>query len=171
MCTGDYGAECHIIRVTLDWKTVDFVLQAGQQTRTVRPIPMPDGLYFATDSELEQNHVYCLRPDGSLERKGETSGPSLWGCQVGSSLFFSTDVEPSKVNRDRSACLFGSRDGRVWDRLIAWPKDAWPMTLFQFGNIVLPAGHNDTSVLAATGMAVENEDGVLHLWTVSPTHP
>jgi hypothetical protein len=39
--------------------------------------------------------------------------------------------------------------------------------LFQFANIFLPTGRNETRFLAATGSAVEGEDGVLHLWEVS----
>ena len=40
------------------------------------------------------------------------------------------------------------------------------MRLFQYGNIILPRGRNDTNVLAATGMAVRGEDDVMHLWRV-----
>jgi hypothetical protein len=167
MCTGDYGIESHIMRVSLDWKSVESVLGPGQQTRTVRPLPTPQGVFFATDSELEQNHVYRLTPAGTLEQLCDTSGACLSACQVGAALFFSTDVEPSHVNRDRSAGLYGSGDGKAWSRLVAWRKDAWHHWLFQFGHIILPTGTNDTRLLAATGSAVEREDGVMHLWEVT----
>lgn len=169
MCTGDYGAECHIMRVSSDWKTVEPVLGTGQQSRAVRPIPTPHGLYFATDSELEQNYIYCLTSDDTLERLCPISGPGMWACQVDSTLFFATDVEPSKVNLEPFACVYGSRDGRAWSKLVAWRKDPWNMPLFQFGNIILPSGSNRTHILAATGMSVQREDGVMHVWTVSPT--
>ena len=167
MCTGDYGAECHILRASSDWRSVEPMLNTGQQTRAVRPIATPRGLYFATDSELEQNYIYCLSSDGALERLSPTSGPSIWGCQVSSTLFFSTNVEPSRVHRDRCASVYGSRDGRAWERLVSWRKDSWHMVLFQFGNVILPGGRNDTRILAATGMAVQGEDGVMHAWEVS----
>jgi hypothetical protein len=168
VCTGDYEAECRILRASTDWSTVEPLLNAGQQTRAVRPVVAPQGLFFATDSELEQNYIYCVAPDGGVERLCPTAGPSIWACQVGSALFFSTNVEPSKVHRGRSACVYGSRDGSAWSRLLAWRKDPWHMTLFQFGNIILPRGRNDTHFLAATGMAVEKEDGVMHVWALSP---
>jgi hypothetical protein len=167
MCTGDYESEPRILRVSLDWKSVETVLSSSQQTRTVRPIPAPDGLYFATDTEREQNYIYRLDPKGELHRLHPTNGPSLWSCQAGDSLFFTTDVEPSPVNHRRSACLYGSSDGGAWTELMAWPKDRWHMFLFQFGNIILPTGRNTTPVLAATGSAVRGEDGVLHAWSVS----
>ncbi|HEY3173983.1 MAG TPA: hypothetical protein VGK86_15550, partial [Thermoanaerobaculia bacterium] len=167
MCTGDYGAESRILRATTDWSVVEPVLNTGQQTRTVRPIPTAEGLYFATDTELEQNYIYRLSPAGVLERLHPTNGPSLWSCRIGTALFFSTDVEPSPLHRRPYACLYGSAEGGEWNELLAWPKDGWHMFLFQFGNIVLPSGRNATSILAATGSAVREEDGVMRAWSVS----
>lgn len=166
MCAGDYGTECRIMRVSSNWRTVETVLEAGQQTRAVRPIPTPEGLYFATDSELEQNFIYCLTSEGTLEQLCPINGPGMWGCQVDSALFFSTDVEPSKLNVEPFACVYGSRDGKAWSRLVAWRKDPWKMSLFQFGNIILPRGWNHTHLLATTGMSVQEEDGVMHVWRV-----
>ena len=164
MCTGDYGDECRIMRVSNDWKVVETVLEGGQQHRAVRPIPTADGLYFATDSELEQNYICRLDSKGVVETLHPTDGPSLWGCRVGSLLFFSTGVEPSKVNLGRHACLYGSADGASWSQLVAWPKDPWHMRGFQYGNIILPQGWDDGNILAASGLAVRGEDNALHLW-------
>ena len=166
MCTGDYGVECRIMRASNDWTAVETVLDGNQQARAVRPIPTSRGLYFATDSELEQNYIYRIASNDSVERLCPINGPGMWGCQADSALFFSSDVEPSKVNVDPFACLYGSRDGETWSRLIAWRKDPWHMRLFQYGNIILPRGTNETSVIAATGMAVRGEDDVMHLWRV-----
>ena len=166
MCTGDYGAECHIMRVSKDWRVVETVLEGSQQTRAVRPIPTQRGLYFATDSELEQNYIYRLDGDDTLEQLCPINGPGMWSCQVGSGLFFSTDVEYSKVNYEPFAHVYGSREGECWSRLISWRKDPWNRYLFQFGNIILPRGWNDTNILAATGMAVQREDYAMHLWRI-----
>ena len=169
MCTGDYGAECRIMRVSNDWKVIETVLEGSQQNRAVRPIPTPQGLYFATDSELEQNYIYRLDPDDSVERLYPIDGSSMWGCHAGSLLFFSSSVEPSKVNLGRLACLYGSVDGTSWSKLVAWPKDPWHMRSFQYGNIILPHGSDNTNILAASGLAVSGEDNVLHLWEVDRT--
>ena len=166
MCTGDHDAESRIMRVSNDWRTVETVSEGSQRTRAVRPIPTPHGLYFATDSELEQNYICCLTSDGVMEQLCPISGPGMWGFEAGTTLFFSSDVEPSKVNLDPFASMYGSRDGKSWSRLVGWRKDFWDMRLFQFGNIILPRGRNDTDILAATGMAVQGEDGVMHLWRV-----
>ena len=167
MCTGDYGDEPCIFRVSLDWKSVEPVLGPSQQARAIRPLPTPEALYFATDTEREQNHVYRWTEERGAEAVCETSGACLSSTQVGTTLFFSTNVEPSPVNLDRSAGLYGSGDGRSWSRLLTWRKDRWHPFLFQYANIFLPTGRNATRILAATGSAVENEDGVLHLWEVA----
>ena len=166
MCTGDYGAECRIMRVSNDWSAVETVLEGGQQSRAVRPLPTALGLYFATDSELEQNYIYLLKEDGTTEPVCPINGPGMWSCRVGSSLFFSTDVEPSDVNLDLHACVYGSPQGNGWSRLVSWRKDPWHKRLFQYGNVILPRGQNDGDVLAATGMAVRGEDDVMNLWRV-----
>ena len=75
-------------------------------------------------------------------------------------------VEPSKVNTDRQARLYGSLDGFSWDMLLGWPKDPWPM-VFQYGNAILPTGENSTNLLAVTGLAVKDHDLRTTIWRVT----
>ena len=164
--TGDEGDECCILRARPDWSSFEVVISGNQQARAVTLVPLPDALYFATDTPLEQNYVYRLLRDGHLERLIPLTGSSFWSCQVNQALFFSTVVEPSPVNRDSRATLYGSADGANWATLVRWQRDAWPSRLFQYANIILPSGDNDTDILAATGLAVCGEDQVTHLWRV-----
>ena len=83
LCTGDYGAESRIIAVSNDFRRLDTVLEGDQQTRAVRPVVAHDGLYFATDSELEQNYIYRLTPGGDLTRLCPINGPGMWGLPRG----------------------------------------------------------------------------------------
>jgi hypothetical protein len=164
--TGDDGDECRIVRASLDWSSVDVVLTGSQQARAVTVVPREDGLYFATDTPFEQNYVYRLDRSGRAARLAPIAASSFWSCRVGSALFVSTAVEPSAVNTGRDAILYGSGDGAAWTALLRWTRDAWPPRLFQYANIILPAGCNDGDVLAATGFAVRGEDHVTHLWRV-----
>lgn len=166
MLTGDEATESRIMRASLDWGQVETVLSGSQQTRAVALVPTVEGVYFATDTTVETNHIYRLGRDGSLERLAAIAGSGMQACRVGEVLFFSTAVEPSPVNQHSFACLYGSVDGETWEKLIAWRKDRWPMRLFQFGCILLPEGENKSDVLAASGVAVEKEDSVTHLWRV-----
>ena len=125
--TGDYGEECRILRASRDFSRVETVLAGNQQARAVALLPAPEGIYFASDTPLESNHIYCMERNGNLRAVAATNSSSLYGGRSGSSLFFSTMVEPGKVNRRRLSCLYGSANGRSWATLAEWKKDIWPM--------------------------------------------
>jgi hypothetical protein len=168
--TGDYGDECRILRAACDFSRVETVLQGKQQTRAVAAIPTEDGLYFSSDTPLEPNFIYRLDRQGALSQIAAISSSSIYGCRVGTRVFFSTMVEPSEVNVDRHVRVFGSgndpRDGKTWQPFLAWQKDRWPMRLFQYGNAFLPDGNNSTPFLALTTIAVESDNMVTSLYSV-----
>ena len=165
--TGDYHDECRILRASCDLRQVKPVLQGNQQARAVALVPTEDGLYFSSDTPLESNYIYRLDRRGELSQQAPISSSSIYGCRVGSQVFFSTMVEPSKVNPDRNVRVYGSKNaGEAWRSLLAWQKDRWPMSLFQYGNAFLPDGNNTTPYLAVTTVAVESDDMVTSLYSL-----
>jgi hypothetical protein len=168
--TGDYGDECRILRAACDFSRVEVVLEGKQQARAVAAIPTEDGLYFSTATPLESNYVYRLDRQESLLQVTPISSSSIYGCRVGSRIFFSTTVEPSKRNRDRHVHLYGGSVGahraQGWRLLLAWQKDRWPMCLFQYGNAIMPDGNNTTPFLALTTVAVQSDDMITSLYSV-----
>lgn len=165
--TGDDGPECRILRVSCDFTTVDAVLSGNQQARAVGLVPTAEGLYFSSDTPFEANHVYFLDRGGKLTELATLSGSSIYGCRVGKAIFFSTMVEPSAVNVERTVNLYGSRNGFGWQHLLQWGKDRWHMGLFQYGNALLPNGVNTSGVLAVSTVAVEKADLETSLWRVN----
>jgi hypothetical protein len=166
--TGDEGAECKVLRASCELDSVEVVLAGNQQARAVAAIPTPNGLYLATDTPLEKNHIYRLSRAGNVEPVGDLASSSIYGCLVGDAMFFSTMIEPSIVNEGREVHLVGSRDGTNWRVMARWRKDKFPMRYFQYGNAFLPEGENSTRYLAATTIAVETDDQVTTLWEVEP---
>jgi hypothetical protein len=166
--TGDVGPECRIVRASLDFRSVEPVLAGSQQARSAALIPTPGAIYFSSDTPLETNHLYRLDRAGNLAQVADLTGSSIYGCHVGAAVFFSTMVEPSKINTENNVCLYGSSDGVNWPRLLRWEKDAWPMRLFQYGNAFLPDGENDSDLLALTTIAVRGADLETTFWRVSP---
>ncbi len=162
--TGDNGSECRILRASSDFKTVEAILSGNQQVRAAALVPTRDVLYFSSDTPLETNHVYRLDRRGNASRVAELSGSSIYGCRVGNAVFFSTMVEPSAINCDRSVNLYGSANGVHWQRVLSCKKDRWPMGLFQYGNAFLPDGRNTTGLLAVTTIAVEHGDLETSIW-------
>jgi hypothetical protein len=164
--TGDYGAECRILRASLDFKTVSEVAGGSQQARAVAAVVNEDGLYFASDTPLERNYIYHLSRRGSILRLGAVPSSVIYGCKNRAGMFFSTMVEPSQINPSRSVSLFGSGEGAEWRSLAAWDKDRWPMKFFQYGNAFLPDGENTTDLLAVSTIAVEGADLETSIWKV-----
>lgn len=164
--TGDNGSECRILRGSLDLTSVETVLAGNQQVRAVAAVATEDGLYFSSDTPLEKNFIYCLNRDGNLCKLAELSSSSIYGCRAGNAIFFSTMVEPSQVNLDRAARVYGSLDQLHWQRKLEWKKDQWPMRFFQYANAILPDGKNGTDFLAVTTVAVRPGDMETSIWRV-----
>ncbi len=164
--TGDEGPECKVLRASSDLRSVEVVVAGNQQARAVAAIPTQNGLYLATDTPFERNHVYRMDREGNVEQVADLASSSIFGCRVGEAIVFSTMIEPSAVNTSREVHLAGSRDGTNWQVLAGWKKDNLPMRYFQYGNAFLPDGENSTRYLAATTIAVETDDLVTTLWEV-----
>ncbi|HEX6504218.1 MAG TPA: hypothetical protein VF011_13325 [Terriglobales bacterium] len=164
--TGDEGAECRILRASTDFRAVNVVLAGGQQARAVALVPLRDAIYFATDTPLEQNHIYRLGRNGSLVKVADIDSSSICGCRAGTSIFFSIMAEPSRVNSSRTVKLYRSHDGERWEEFLHWRKDVWSMRLFQYGNAFLPDGQNTTDLLATSTVAVSGADLKTTLWRI-----
>jgi len=167
--TGDYGDECRILRASCNMSHIDEVLKGNQQARAVAAVPTEDGLYFSSDTPLESNFIYRLDRRGTVSQIASINSSSIYGCRVGSHIFFSTMVEPSRVNRDLTVRVYGADVTRQdsWQPLLSWKKDVWPMGLFQYGNVFLPDGMNKTRYLAVTAAAVKSDDAVTSIYAVT----
>lgn len=165
--TGDYGRECRVIRASLDFSSMEVVLAGNQQARAVAAVVDQNGVYFASDTPLERNHIFHLDRRGNVVPLREITSSSIYACRNRTGMFFSTMIEPSAVNRSRDAQLMASRDGGPWVQLASWRKDRWPMKFFQYGNALLPDGENETSLLAASTIAVKAADLATTIWRTS----
>jgi hypothetical protein len=164
--TGDYGQECRILRASCDLKSVEPVLAGNQQARAVATVAAAEGLYFASDTPLEANHIYHLDRNGAVSVLADIDSSSIHGCRVGGTIFFTTMVEPSEVNPSRYVSLYAGERDRAWRHVLQWKKDRWPMRFFQYGNAFLPTGDNETGLLALTTSAVEGDDLVTSIYKV-----
>lgn len=164
--TGDYGGECRVLRASCDFTRIEVVLSGNQQVRAVAAVPAEKGLYFATDTPLEKNFVYRMDRQGTLAQLAPLSSSSIYGCSAGGALFFSTMVEPSEANPDRNVRIYGAQPDGDWQSLVAWPKDAWSLRFFQYGNGFFPDGENASGYLAVSTAAVAGADQALSLFAV-----
>lgn len=156
--TGDYGAECRILRASLDFKQVDPVISGNQQARAVALVPTREAIYFSSDTPLEKNYVNRLDRAGQLSAVADLPTSSIYGCRAGDKVFFSTMIEPSEFNVERDVHVYGGGESYAWTSLCSWKKDFLPMRFFQYGNVIMPDGENTSGLLALTTVAVQNGD-------------
>lgn len=164
--TGDDHNECLIMTADENMGNIKVIFEGNQQIRCVAGIPRPEGLYFASDTPFEPNHIYLIDKASSLHTLSSLPSSSLSACNISNILCFSSAVEPSSINTTKSASLAISSDGQAWNNIVKWDKSMLPSKLFQFANISLPTGYNSSSFLAATGISVKKEHMTTHLWEI-----
>ena len=154
--TGDHDEEAGIWKTNDEFLTVQRVVGGSQRYRAVQLLFAQSHIYFGSDAPNEQNHIYRMDRQGrKVEQLQQVGGPVFYGCKVGASLFFSTAVEPSSVNKTRYAEVWRSDDGSSWRRILRFRKDILPMKWFQYGQVLFPSGEGDGQHLYCTPFATE----------------
>ncbi|SHH77134.1 hypothetical protein SAMN02745124_01791 [Desulfofustis glycolicus DSM 9705] len=152
--TGDLDHEAGIWRTDDDFNTLEKIAGDSQQFRVVQLLFTKDHVYFGSDVPDDKNYIFRMDRNGNAVEKLMAVGSSVfYGYRVGNSLFFSTAVEPSRVNTTRYAEVWGSANGTDWKLIRKFKKDIWPMKYFQYGQVLFPAGPGDGENLWFTPFA------------------
>ena len=162
VATGDRENEC-IVGFTEDgFKTFKEEFRGGQEYRTCQLFFYKDFIVLATDTQYQQNVIKKFdRETLKITELQEVQGSVIKGGQVGDVAFISTTVEPSKVNTDKYAHLWVTKDGVHWEERYKAKKDWLPATLFQFGTFEFPQyyGIEKLERLYFSGRALKGLDG------------
>ncbi len=162
--TGDEDHESAIWITDDKFKTLDKVIGGNQQSRALQLLFTSDYIYFGTDTPFEINHICRLdKISGRIERLVAVESPVYWGCKVGDALFFSTAIEPGRVNRCDDACIWGSPDGEGWKSIARFRKDFLSLKYFQYGQIFFPTGANNSDYLWFTPSATKQDQTIQRL--------
>lgn len=162
--TGDKDEESGIWVTDNNFKTLNKVAHGSQQVRVIQLLFTEKHVYFGSDAPSEVNFIYRLdRKTNKIEKLQEVGNSVFWGCKVRDHLFFSTAVEPSKINKNKYACVWGTKDGENWKRVVSFRKDMWNRKFFQYGQILFPSGENNTDYLWFTPFATERHMTVQRL--------
>ena len=162
VATGDRENECIIGYTEDEFKTFHEVFRGGQEYRTCQLFFYKDFIVFGTDTQYEQNVIKKFdRKTLEITELQKVQGSVIKGGQVGDVAFISTTVEPSKVNTDRYAHLWVTKDGLHWEERFKAKKDWLPATLFQFGTFEFPQyyGIENLERLYFSGRALKGLDG------------
>ncbi len=177
--TGDFGDGAGIWQVHDQFQAVTPILRGEQRYRAAWLYPTANALFYATDSQLEPNHLYRAseRAGGwAVDAIAPLEGSSIYSCNAADVVHFSTTVEPG-MPTGRLADLFDRRPGPgIADRyaylyrfspqtglqcLRRAEKDAWPMRLAQFGTFHFCQSASDKGVVYAYGAAIKKDNNCL----------
>lgn len=162
VATGDRENECIIGYTEDEFGTFVEVFRGGQEYRTCQLFFYKDFIVFGTDTQYQQNVIKKFdRKTLEISELQEVQGSVIKGGQVGDVSFISTTVEPSKVNIDKYAHLWVTKDGLHWEEKYKAKKDWMPATLFQFGTFEFPQyyGVEKLERLFFSGRALKGLDG------------
>lgn len=161
VATGDRENECIIGYTEDEFKSFVEVFRGGQEYRTCQLFFYKDFIVFGTDTQYEQNVIKKFdRKTLEITELQKVQGSVIKGGQVGDVAFISTTVEPSKVNKDKYAHLWVTKDGLHWEERYKAKKDCWP-SIFQFGTFEFPQyyGIDKLERLYFSGRALKGLDG------------
>ncbi len=162
VATGDRENECIIGYTEDEFRSFVEVFRGGQEYRTCQLFFYRDFIVFGTDTQYQQNVLKKFdRQTLEIKELHKVQGSVIKGGQVGDVAFISTTVEPSKVNKDRWAHLWVTKDGIHWEERYRVKKD-WLPFIFQFGTFEFPQyyGINKLERLYFSGRALKGLDGM-----------
>ena len=176
--TGDEDSESGIWLARNNFEEMQPLLVGKQQYRTCCAYPLEEGILYATDTPMENNHISIikLKKTGWVSEKlKEINGSCIYSTQWKNQYVFSTAVEPYGTVKDRRY-LFTSKRGKgiksdCVDVLIGdinsgfrclakFKKDIWPMGLFQLG-VVQFVNNSDADAMYLYPVAVQKYDNRL----------
>ncbi|MBL4832212.1 MAG: hypothetical protein JKY55_20330 [Aliivibrio sp.] len=180
--TGDFGDGAAIWIARNNFLDIKRLVSRGQQTRACWLMRDHDRLFYATDTQLEINHLNVVKidkHDHSIEFQSlfPINGSSIYAMQSKSfGMVFSTSVEPSPNPKNfilglldrkpakgivgNSVCIYSGDLARGFTLLLSAEKDILPARSFQFGAFMFPSGvPGDAGVIHAYGAAVKEYDG------------
>lgn len=157
--TGDADHESALLFTDDGFQTVTEVAGGSQMFRACQLFCRSEGIYYATDTERAKNWFLFLEAGfEKLHRLQPLPGSCIYAATMAGRHFLSTSVEPSQVNRHRSAALWSSKDLQSWHQVIEFKKDCWPGEYFGFGSIMLPRVQGETSVVLFSTVALKPYD-------------
>ena len=162
--TGDNDNESAIWRTNDDFNSIMKIKGGSQQYRTIKLLFSRDAVYFGSDAPNEENYLYRLnRDDNEITKLKKVGGSVFYGCKLNDWLFFSTVVEPSKVNNSKFSEVWASPDGNYWRCIMRFKKDSWNKRYFQYGQVLFPEGPGDGKNLWITPFATKHDQAILKI--------
>lgn len=169
--TGDRDHECGLWFTPDSFTTLEPVARGSQHFRAVAVVPMEEGLLVPTDSPKIQNWIQLLEfPDLGFRRLHPLPGSAFHAIRSGGVFFVSTVSEPSTVNSQHGARVYGSLDGFRWGSVARFSPDllsrgfSWAARLIRYPEIAMVGGWDQTPFVFGYGRGVAGAGGKMIRW-------
>ncbi len=151
--TGDFGDEAAIWVASNNFKEVVALKKGEQRFRGCVGFATVNGLLYATDAPTEPNALYLLSHDGEANKVMDMPGPTIYGMEHNGVYYFATSVEPDSSLptwkyflsrkhglgiKDNYTHVISGNFEKGFREIAKYEKDFWPLTLFQFANVLFP---------------------------------
>lgn len=151
--TGDFDDEAAIWVARNNFKEVVALKKGEQKYRGCVGFATEKGLLYATDAPTEPNALYLLGNEGNVSKVMDMPGPSIYGMEHNGVYYLATSVEPdsslptwkyflSKKHgpgmKDNYSHVIAGNFDNGFREIAKYKKDFWPLTLFQFANVLFP---------------------------------
>jgi len=176
---GDFDHAASIWLSDPDFSSIVPLLRGSQSYRAAWIAELGGRLFYATDTQLEPNHVFELSIENgngnvSANELVGIDGSSIYSGQGNGRRFFSTTVECGMPTGNTLRDIFETRRGpgilsskskimsiaanAVCEDIFVAEKDVWPFRLGQFGTFTFPTGEMPVDTVVAYGTALRGFD-------------
>lgn len=174
---GDFEHAASIWLSGPDFSSIVPLLRGSQSYRAAWIAELGGRLFYATDTQLEPNHVFELSIDNGSVSANELmgiDGSSIYSGHGKGRRFFSTTVECGMPTGNFFRDIFETRRGPgilssqsklmaidengVCETLLTAEKDIFPFRLAQFGTFTFPTGEMPDDTVVAYGTALRGFD-------------
>jgi hypothetical protein len=176
--TGDFEEAAGIWKSSNYLSTIRPIFRGRQQFRGAWIATLQGRIYYATDTQMERNHIYEIagldhdRPD--IHTCGTLEGSSIYDAQGVERQYFSTTVEsgppsgnfvldmldirrgPGILSKTAHIMSIGST-GEI-EIIYSANKDFLPFRLAQFGTFTFPSGTHPSNTVVAYGIGLQGCD-------------
>jgi len=137
--TGDLDFESCIFKFDQNKGTLEKVVSGSQYTRTIKLLFNNNSIFYGTDTPLKKNFICRLDLVKTEVKYLKEVGSSIFhGINCNGWYFFSTAIEPSKINSTKFCEVWASQNGEEWKCILKAKKDKLSMKYFQYGQITFP---------------------------------
>ncbi len=160
---GDLPGECRILRTDDGFRTLETVGEGDETWRAVSLLFTADSLYYASDAEKRDNHVYRIdRASGARTTLAKVDGPVYYTHAIDGHLLFATTAELCPSQTEPVASIWHLTPPGALTRLVSFEKDLGQRhllaKLFMFGTLHFPRGPGLEGETYVTGVALREAD-------------